>query len=60
MYYFFLAPRKYRKILFVLRDFNAKRSETLAQYYVRNYGHLIPDGVEILEYDSSAGAKAIN
>lgn len=50
MYYFSLAPTKFRKILFVLRDFDDKRRETLAEYYVRNYGHLIPNDVEILEY----------
>ena len=51
MYYFLLAPKEFRKVLFVLRDFSDKRRETLAQYYVRNYGHMIPDDVEILEYD---------
>lgn len=50
MYYFSLAPSKFRKILFVSRDFNAKRGETLAEYYIRNYGHMIPSDVEILEY----------
>lgn len=51
MYYFHLAPRHFRKVLFVLRDFSEKRGETLAAYYARNYGHLVPPGVEILEYD---------
>lgn len=51
MYYFFLAPNKYRKILFVLRDYSKKHGESLAEYYVRNHGHLIPDDVEIWEYD---------
>ena len=51
MYYFYLAPKKFRKILFVLRDFSNKRGETLAEYYIRNHGHLIPDDVEIIEYD---------
>lgn len=55
MYYFFLAPQEFRKVLFVLRDFNEKRQESLARYYVRNYGHLIPRGVEILEYDEASG-----
>ncbi len=53
MYYFLLAPTGFRKILFVLRDFNLRRGESLAEYYVRNNSHLIPDDVEILEYDSS-------
>lgn len=55
MYYFFLAPQEFRKVLFVLRDLNEKRQESLARYYVRNYRHLIPRGVEILEYDEASG-----
>lgn len=51
MYYFFLAPREYRKILFVLKNYSAKRRKTLAECYIQTYGHLIPPGVEILEYD---------
>ena len=54
MYYFHLAPPRFRKVLFVLRDFSEKRSETLAIYYARNYGHLIPSDVEILEYDEES------
>ena len=50
MYYFYLAPTEFGKVLFVLRDFNDKRRETLAEYYVRNYGHMISGDVEILEY----------
>lgn len=51
MYYFLLAPSDYRKILFVLKDYSPKRKETLAEYFVRTYKHLIPKGVEINEYD---------
>ncbi|MCG7333698.1 hypothetical protein MHZ95_00235 [Sporosarcina sp. ACRSM] len=51
MNYFHLAPEGYRKILFVLRDFSVKRNETLGEYYIRTYGHLIPKDVEIMEYD---------
>ena len=53
MYYFHLAPPEYRKILFVLRDYSDKRGETLAQYYIRNRGHLIPADVEILEFNGA-------
>ncbi len=53
MYYFLLAPRRFRKVLFVLRDFSEERGESLAEYYTKNYGHLIPDDVEIWEYDGS-------
>lgn len=51
MYYFFLAPADYRKILFVLKDRRKTTGETLAKYYVRVYRHLIPEDVEIWEYD---------
>ncbi len=51
MYYFHLAPKSYRKILFVLRHYSPKKEETLVEYYRRTYGHLIPSGVEIWEYD---------
>ncbi|MCC5857190.1 MAG: hypothetical protein JJT90_03475 [Ectothiorhodospiraceae bacterium] len=55
MYYFHLALPQFRKVLFVLRDFSEKRGETLAAYYARNFGHLVPSDVEILEYDEVSG-----
>lgn len=51
MYYFLSSPQRYRKIFFILRDFSNKRKETLAEYYLRTYSHLIPDDVEFWEYD---------
>lgn len=51
MYYFLVAPQGYRKILFVLRDLSEKRQESLVEYYVRTYRHLIPQDVEIWEFD---------
>ena len=51
MYYFAIAPPSYRKIFFVLRDVRAKTGESLAEYYVRTYRHLIPSDVEVWEYD---------
>lgn len=59
MYFFHLAPKRYKKILFVLYDFSDERSESLAEYYVRTYGHLIPNDVEILEYDEST-SRVVN
>ena len=53
MYFFVCAPKIYRKILFVLRDLRKTTNETLAEYYIRTYRHLIPDGVEIWEFDES-------
>ncbi len=40
-----------RKIFFILKDYSKKRNETLGEYYIRTYGHLIPSDVEIMEYD---------
>jgi len=55
MYYFFSSPQGYRKIFFILRDFSNKRKETLAEYYIRTYNHLIPEDVEFWEYDPGKG-----
>lgn len=58
MYYFLAAPKGFRKIMFVLRDFSDKRNETLAEYYLRTYNHLIPEDVEFWEYNEST-SKAV-
>lgn len=50
MYYFHIAPRRFRKIMFVLKHHKADLS--LASYYLRTYGHLIPDDVELWEFDT--------
>ena len=52
MYFFHLAPARYRKILFVLEAKHERQRETLAICYARNYGHLIPHEVEIVEYNT--------
>ncbi len=54
MYYFSLAPSDYRKMMFVLRHECSKRGLTLAAYYLKNYGHLVPPDVEFWEYDEAA------
>jgi hypothetical protein len=51
MFYFFLVPESYRKVMFVLRDIHPKTNVSLADYYIRNYGHLIPANVELIEFD---------
>jgi hypothetical protein len=51
MYYFHLAPDNFRKILFVLEARHSRQPETLAEYYVRVNGHLIPSGVSIIEFN---------
>ena len=52
MYYFCVAPKKYRKILFVLK--HNRKDVSLASYYLKTHGHMVPSDVEIWEYDSSA------
>jgi hypothetical protein len=54
MYYFSLVPDNYRKMLFVLLSRFDTEGETLLAYYIRRFGHLIPFGVEIWEYDPAA------
>jgi len=54
MYYFHVAPAEYRKIMFVLKHRRAGLS--LASYYLRTHGHMVPAGVEIWEYDTDLNA----
>ncbi len=54
MYYFAICPKDYRKIFFCLLDRHRKQNHTLAEYYIKNRYHLIPDGVEIWEYDEES------
>ncbi|WP_127090036.1 hypothetical protein [Aquabacter cavernae] len=48
MLYFLCAPPQYRKLMFVLK--HSRKDQSLASYYIRNYSHLIPEGVEFWEY----------
>jgi hypothetical protein len=54
MYYFHVAPPEFRKIMFVLKHDRAEIS--LASYYLRIHGHLVPDGVEFWEFDAEINA----
>lgn len=56
MYYFSAAPMDFKKILFVLRDLRRGDGESLASFYFRTYEHLVPQGVEIWEYDEGSAA----
>lgn len=61
MFFFNTVPPSYRKILVVLKDFSSKKNETLGEYYIRTYSHLIPMGVEIWEYNEASNeAKQLN
>lgn len=56
MFYFYVAPKKYKKILYVLRSMRS--GESLSNHYVKRFEHLIPDGVEIWEYDTQANSSS--
>ncbi|MGC1780877.1 MAG: hypothetical protein WBB34_23315 [Xanthobacteraceae bacterium] len=51
MLLFGLSPPRYRKILFVLKHLHQRTQQSLATHYIRTQGHLIPEGVEIWEFD---------
>ena len=53
MLYFLCAQKPFRKMLFMLATERRPKgnSETLAEYYLRMNGHLIPDDVEVYEFD---------
>jgi hypothetical protein len=53
MYYFFLTPKKYRKIFVVLYDYSEKHHSSLGAYYLRTRYHLIPSDVEFWEFDET-------
>ena len=55
MYLFLLAPKSYRKILFVSKRMNPMGDTSLAEYYARVNRHLIPGDVEIWELDELNG-----
>ncbi|MET3332844.1 MULTISPECIES: hypothetical protein [Bradyrhizobium] len=52
MYYFHMAPAEFRKIMFVLKHY--RRELSLASYYLQTHAHMVPDGVEIWEFDTDA------
>ena len=53
MYYFLLAPVDFRKLLALRRV--VRTGQTLGQYYVLHYRHLIPYGVELWEFEQDTG-----
>lgn len=55
MYKFQLKPEGYKKIFVVQYDYSPKHKETLLQYFIRLNKHLIPDDVEMMEYDIGNG-----
>lgn len=51
MFLFHAAPSDYKKILFILKDFNQRRKVILGEYYIKTNSHLIPKNVELWEFD---------
>ena len=51
MFFFYVAPLGYRKVFFVLKNYSPKKKATLAEFYIRTKSHLIPEDVEIWEFD---------
>ena len=54
MLHFSVAPKHYRKILFVLKHLHSRTGMSLAAHYVRTQGHLIEPSVEVWELDLPA------
>ena len=59
MYYFQCAPKTYRKIFVVLHDKRITTGESLVEYYIRTYFHLIPPDVEIWEINDKTRSVSI-
>lgn len=51
MLHFMLAPAGYRKLLVMLKSERLSGGESLASYYARTQGHLIPPDVEVWQFD---------
>lgn len=49
MLLFSLAPRRYRKILFLLK--HLRKDVSLATHFIKTQGHLIGPNIEIWEFD---------
>ena len=59
MFYFNLAPEKYRKIFFVLRDYSEKKRQTLLQYHISKNCKNVTKNIKIYEYNEKNGHCAI-
>lgn len=55
MFYFFLAPENFRKIMFVKKDLKPKSGESLCRYYLRTHANVIPGVIEFWEADEVTG-----
>ena len=56
MIYFHAAPSSFSKMVFISKTEKKgiRNPETFAEHYVRLYGHLVPDDVEVWEFDGES------
>ncbi|MDI1318090.1 hypothetical protein [Flavobacterium sp.] len=59
MYYFSLVSNSFTKIFIIEKHLSEKRNNTLGLYYIKTYGHLIPEDVEIWEFDETNNSHDI-
>ena len=59
MFYFYMAPRDYRKLFVVERSTRAGQDESLLSYFCRTQTHLIPHDVELWEIDPDSNKLII-
>ncbi|MNC58841.1 hypothetical protein D3C75_1086040 [compost metagenome] len=52
VFYLQHAPKNAHKVLVINMDRHYRRNETLAEYYVRTYRHLLDD-VSVMEFDQN-------
>jgi hypothetical protein len=56
MMYFYLSPNTYKKVFFVLYDYNQKKKLSLLEYYLKTYAHFIPIDLDIYEWNPNNDA----
>lgn len=54
VFYLQHAPKNAHKLLVINMDRHSSRNETLAEYYVRTYRHLLDD-VSVMEFNQNTG-----
>lgn len=50
MFCFFVAPKKFKKYFIVEMSYNQNRCQTLLEYFVEHYYHLIPSDVILIDF----------
>ena len=50
MFLFYLSPKRYKKYFVVENDYNQRRTQSLLEYYIDKYYHLIPEDVVLFDF----------